>query len=196
MLQSSSYSICIPFLDVTSGPLGHCKFQNFFSCPFFFIFWSFYLQDNLSFPLICPDWNADEEILLLEVFLYLDNLHFLILIIRGLWISFLASFFPKGTEMYGLGNWTEVAEHVGTKSKLQCIDHYNDVYMTSPCFPLPVWHCHFDWSLVVKAYFMCKMHRTKFSLDKFYILNSCRTCLTSWERIERNSSPWPEHMEK
>ena len=24
-------------------------------------------QDNLSFPLICPDWNADEEILLLEV---------------------------------------------------------------------------------------------------------------------------------
>ena len=28
-------------------------------------------QDNLSFPLICPDWNADEEILLLEVTLCL-----------------------------------------------------------------------------------------------------------------------------
>lgn len=25
------------------------------------------MQDNLSFPLICADWNADEEILLLEV---------------------------------------------------------------------------------------------------------------------------------
>lgn len=25
-------------------------------------------QDNLSFPLICADWNADEEILLLEVY--------------------------------------------------------------------------------------------------------------------------------
>lgn len=25
-------------------------------------------QDNLSFPLICPDWNADEEMLLLEVY--------------------------------------------------------------------------------------------------------------------------------
>ena len=25
------------------------------------------MQDNLSFPLICPDWNADEEMLLLEV---------------------------------------------------------------------------------------------------------------------------------
>ncbi|KAG6696494.1 hypothetical protein I3842_09G151100 [Carya illinoinensis] len=66
------------------------------------------VMDNLSFPLICPDWNTDEEILLLE-----------------------------GIEMYGFGNWTEVAEHVGTKTKLQCIDHYNGVYMNSPCFPLP-----------------------------------------------------------
>ncbi|KAL6999906.1 hypothetical protein U1Q18_001060 [Sarracenia purpurea var. burkii] len=66
------------------------------------------VMDNLSFPLICPDWNADEEILLLE-----------------------------GIEMYGLGNWNEVAEHVGTKTKTQCIDHYNAIYMNSPCFPLP-----------------------------------------------------------
>ncbi|KAJ6329536.1 hypothetical protein OIU77_011084 [Salix suchowensis] len=66
------------------------------------------VMDNLSFPLFCPDWNTDEEILLLE-----------------------------GIEMYGFGNWTEVSEHVGTKSKSQCIDHYNAVYMDSPCFPLP-----------------------------------------------------------
>ncbi|KAF6145060.1 hypothetical protein GIB67_013411 [Kingdonia uniflora] len=66
------------------------------------------VMDNLSFPLICPDWNADEEILLLE-----------------------------GIEMYGVGNWAEVAEHVGTKSKAQCIDHYTTAYMNSPCFPLP-----------------------------------------------------------
>ncbi|XP_072951304.1 transcriptional adapter ADA2 isoform X2 [Typha angustifolia] len=66
------------------------------------------VMDNLSFPLICPDWNADEEILLLE-----------------------------GIEMYGLGNWTEVADHVGTKSKEQCIDHYTTAYMNSPCYPLP-----------------------------------------------------------
>lgn len=66
------------------------------------------VMDNLSFPLICPDWNADEEILLLEAI-----------------------------EMYGFGNWAEVAEHVGTKSKSQCIDHYNAIYMNSPCFPLP-----------------------------------------------------------
>ncbi|GAB2274998.1 hypothetical protein Dimus_009766 [Dionaea muscipula] len=66
------------------------------------------VMDNLSFPLICPDWNADDEILLLE-----------------------------GIEMYGLGNWTEVAEHVGTKSRSECIEHYNRIYMNSPCFPLP-----------------------------------------------------------
>ncbi|KAL6135122.1 hypothetical protein ACLB2K_067350 [Fragaria x ananassa] len=65
-------------------------------------------QDNLSFPLICPDWNADEEMLLLE-----------------------------GIEMYGFGNWTEVSEHVGTRRRQQCIDHYNAIYMNSPCFPLP-----------------------------------------------------------
>ncbi|CAN4084512.1 unnamed protein product [Withania somnifera] len=66
------------------------------------------VMDNLSFPLICADWNADEEMLLLE-----------------------------GMEMYGLANWAEVAEHVGTKSKLQCIDHYKSIYINSPCFPLP-----------------------------------------------------------
>ncbi|KAM0062191.1 putative transcription factor MYB/SANT family [Helianthus debilis subsp. tardiflorus] len=45
--------------------------------------------------------------------------------------------FLQGIEMYGLANWNEVAEHVGTKSKSQCIEHYNTVYMNSPCFPLP-----------------------------------------------------------
>ncbi|XP_059438872.1 transcriptional adapter ADA2b-like [Corylus avellana] len=66
------------------------------------------VMDTLSFPLFCPDWNADDEMLLLE-----------------------------GIEMYGLCNWAEVAEHVGTKSKEQCIEHYTNVYMNSPYFPLP-----------------------------------------------------------
>lgn len=66
------------------------------------------VMDNLSFPLIHPDWNADEEILLLE-----------------------------GVEMYGLGNWSEVADHVGTKTQSQCYDHYMMAYMKSPCYPLP-----------------------------------------------------------
>ncbi|XP_056158376.1 transcriptional adapter ADA2a-like isoform X2 [Syzygium oleosum] len=66
------------------------------------------VMDNLCFPLLCPGWNADEEMLLLE-----------------------------GIEMYGFGNWAEVAEHVGSKSKSQCITHYSAMYMNSPCWPLP-----------------------------------------------------------
>ncbi|XP_054818686.1 transcriptional adapter ADA2a-like isoform X2 [Prosopis cineraria] len=42
-----------------------------------------------------------------------------------------------GIGMYGFGNWAEVAGCVGTKSKSECIDHYNAFYMNSPCFPLP-----------------------------------------------------------
>ena len=40
--------------------------------------------------------------------------------------------------MYGFENWNTVAEHVGTKSKPECIDHYNAVYLNSSCAPLPV----------------------------------------------------------
>lgn len=39
-------------------------------------------QDNLSFPLICPDWNADEEMLLLEVFNLL--IFFLLMLLKNL----------------------------------------------------------------------------------------------------------------
>lgn len=66
------------------------------------------VMGNLTFPLICPDWSADDEMLLLE-----------------------------GLEIYGLGNWAEVAEHVGTKSKEQCLEHYRNIYLNSPFFPLP-----------------------------------------------------------
>ncbi|KAI4383205.1 hypothetical protein MLD38_009072 [Melastoma candidum] len=66
------------------------------------------VMDNLSFPFLCLDWNADEEMLLLE-----------------------------GIEMYGFGNWMEVADHVGSKTKSECIQHYNELYLNSPLFPLP-----------------------------------------------------------
>ena len=64
--------------------------------------------DNMAFPLFTRDWGADEELLLLEA-----------------------------VEMFGLGNWTEVSEHVGTKTKTECHAHYFDVYVKSPCAPLP-----------------------------------------------------------
>ncbi|ONK67434.1 uncharacterized protein A4U43_C06F20210 [Asparagus officinalis] len=58
-------------------------------------------------------------------------------ILHKLLIYLLSSMWRQGIEMYGLGNWAEIAEHVGTKSKLQCIDHYTTAYMNSPCYPLP-----------------------------------------------------------
>lgn len=39
--------------------------------------------------------------------------------------------------MYGMGNWAEVGEHVGTKTKEACVDHFKDAYLESPYFPLP-----------------------------------------------------------
>ncbi|CAI5984036.1 unnamed protein product [Closterium sp. NIES-65] len=64
--------------------------------------------DTMSFPLVHEDWTADEEMLLLEAL-----------------------------EMYGMGNWGEIAEHVGSKSKTQCHDHYLYDYLLSPTGPLP-----------------------------------------------------------
>ncbi len=39
---------------------------------------------------------------------------------------------------YGLGNWLEVADHVGTKDKHECEKHYLSTYINSPRSPLPV----------------------------------------------------------
>ena len=90
-----------------------------------------FCQGNLTFPLICPDWSADDEMLLLEVstrmrpMLFQETVVLCLILIQGL-------------EIYGMGNWAEVAEHVGTKRKQQCLDHYRNIYLDSPFFPLPV----------------------------------------------------------
>lgn len=64
--------------------------------------------DDLSFPLFATNWGADEELLLLE-----------------------------GVDMYGLGNWASVAEHVGTKGKEECEGHYYRVYLKAGGAPTP-----------------------------------------------------------
>lgn len=62
-----------------------------------------------SVPIYDKDWGADEELLLLE-----------------------------GAEIYGLGSWADIADHIGgfrTKEEVQ--KHYEEIYLTSPNFPLP-----------------------------------------------------------
>ena len=48
----------------------------------------------------------------------------------------------EGIALQGLGNWQAVSEHVGTRTKEEVEDHYNNVYINSPYWPLPVRFLH------------------------------------------------------
>lgn len=62
-----------------------------------------------SIPIYEEDWGADEELCLLE-----------------------------GAEVYGLGSWTDIADHIGGyRTKDEVRDHYIKTYVESPNFPLP-----------------------------------------------------------
>ncbi|KAI0161933.1 transcriptional adaptor-like protein [Hypoxylon sp. FL1284] len=69
----------------------------------------FKVIEQNSFPIFDRDWGADEELLLLE-----------------------------GCEIYGLGSWADIADHIGGyRHKDEVRDHFYKVYVESPCFPLP-----------------------------------------------------------
>lgn len=57
-------------------------------------------QEQHSYPIFSPDWGADEELLLIS-----------------------------GLMKDGLGNWAEAAAHIGTRTKEDCEEHYNAVYL-------------------------------------------------------------------
>ena len=40
--------------------------------------------------------------------------------------------------MYGLGNWADMAEYVGGRTKEECEAHYQKIYLRSTEYPLPV----------------------------------------------------------
>lgn len=64
--------------------------------------------ENLSFPLLSPDWGADEEQLLLDA-----------------------------VSTFGLCNWRDISGHVGNRTAEQCRAHYHEVYIEGPTRPLP-----------------------------------------------------------
>lgn len=69
----------------------------------------FHVIEQHSIPIFTEDWGADEELLLLE-----------------------------GAEMYGMGSWGDIANHIGGfRSKEEVRDHYIETYINSPNFPLP-----------------------------------------------------------
>ena len=69
----------------------------------------FHVIEQNSVPIYDPQWGADEELLLLE-----------------------------GSEIYGLGSWADVAEHIGGyRSKDEVNEHYKETHLESESFPLP-----------------------------------------------------------
>lgn len=68
-----------------------------------------------AYPIFTEDWGADEELLLIE-----------------------------GAEMQGLGNWQDIADHIGGRSKEEVGEHYKEVYLDSPDYPLPPMKRKFD----------------------------------------------------
>ncbi len=68
----------------------------------------YHIVEKHSYPIFSEDWGADEELSLIE-----------------------------GAEAYGLGNWQDIAENIGGRSKEETRDHYLKVYIDSPDYPLP-----------------------------------------------------------
>lgn len=61
-----------------------------------------------TYPIFDRAWGADEELLLIQ-----------------------------GCETFGLGNWQDIADHIGNRLKDEVAAHYNAVYLASPEYPLP-----------------------------------------------------------
>jgi transcriptional adapter 2-alpha len=67
------------------------------------------VMDTLTFPVFEESWGAEEEILMME-----------------------------GLEKYGMGNWADVSDHIGTKTMEEVEQHYYTVFVNAPSWPLPV----------------------------------------------------------
>ncbi|CAG9974069.1 unnamed protein product [Clonostachys byssicola] len=70
---------------------------------------AFRVIEQNSFPIFDREWGADEELLLIE-----------------------------GAEIYGLGSWADIADHIGGfREKDEVRDHYLNTFVDSSRFPLP-----------------------------------------------------------
>lgn len=84
---------------------------------------AFSVIEQHSIPIYDPEWGADEELLLLE-----------------------------GAEVYGLGSWADIADHIGGyRTKDEVRDHYIKTYVDSKNFPLPDLADPFDLTLVERV---------------------------------------------
>ncbi|CAK9435665.1 uncharacterized protein LODBEIA_P03920 [Lodderomyces beijingensis] len=61
-----------------------------------------------TYPIFDRNWGADEELLLIQ-----------------------------GCETLGLGNWADIADHIGNRSKEEVAEHYYKIYLESKDYPIP-----------------------------------------------------------
>ncbi|GME89545.1 unnamed protein product [[Candida] boidinii] len=61
-----------------------------------------------AYPIFAADWGADEELLLIE-----------------------------GCQTLGLGNWQDISDHIGGRSKDEVGKHYEEIYLNSEYYPVP-----------------------------------------------------------
>lgn len=66
------------------------------------------IVEQHAYPIFDEDWGADEELLLIE-----------------------------GMKTFGVGNWQDIADHIGGRSKEEVEEHYKRVYLESETYPVP-----------------------------------------------------------
>ncbi|KAJ1569965.1 Transcriptional adapter ada2 [Nowakowskiella sp. JEL0078] len=67
------------------------------------------IMEILDYSIYEEGWGVDEELLLNE-----------------------------GLDLFGMGNWEQIADHIKTKTKAEVAKHYIDIYCKSSSWPLPV----------------------------------------------------------
>ncbi|KAI9256464.1 hypothetical protein BDA99DRAFT_516449 [Phascolomyces articulosus] len=97
------FDLCVTCFSGGAEPMKHKTYH------------SYRIVKPHSFPIFSEDWDADEELLLIEA--AMKN---------------------------GLGNWQAIADYVGTKDKHECEQHYLDVYVSSSEWPKPRMDLKFD----------------------------------------------------
>ncbi|KAI9322766.1 hypothetical protein BX666DRAFT_1898207 [Dichotomocladium elegans] len=101
--ECPDFDLCVTCFSKGAEPMKHKSWHDY------------RIVKPHNFPIFTEDWDADEELLLIEA-----------------------------AKKYGLGNWQAIADYVGTKNGEECEKHYYDVYVSSPNWPLPRMDIQFD----------------------------------------------------
>lgn len=94
--ECPEYDLCVPCFSQGAYNGNHRPFHDY------------KIMETNSYPILCEDWGADEELALI-----------------------------KGSQTLGLGNWQDVADHIGSRTKEEVDEHYVNYYLNSPYYPIP-----------------------------------------------------------